>query len=58
MRAALARKLLEERGTTPTRAAVDPGLQIECSEIFDRLEIPGDCCRKTLSAAMIFTDHY
>lgn len=58
MRAALAHAMLEKQGTTPTQAAADPGLQIACGEIFDRLEIRGDCCRKTLNTAMIFSDHY
>jgi DNA-directed RNA polymerase subunit N (RpoN/RPB10) len=58
MRAALVRATLAERGTQPTQAASDAGLQIDCREILDRLQVTGDCCRKALVTAMIFTDYY
>ena len=50
--------ILEERGTQATQAAVDAGLQIECSDILDKLLITHECCRKTLVTAMIFTDSH
>jgi len=58
LRAARVREILAERGTTATQAAADAGLQIDCSDILDRLGIKNDCCRKCLVTAMIFTDHY
>ena len=58
LRAARVREILAERGTTATQAAVDADLQIDCSEILDRLGIKRDCCRKCLVTAMIFTDYY
>jgi DNA-directed RNA polymerase subunit N (RpoN/RPB10) len=60
MRAARVRAILAERGTTATQAAVDGGLQIDCSDILDKLGIKKEnyCCRKVLATAMVFTDYY
>ena len=58
LRAARVRTILGERGTTATQAAIDAGLQIDCSEDLTRLGITNDCCRKVLSTAMIFSDYY
>jgi DNA-directed RNA polymerase subunit N (RpoN/RPB10) len=58
MRAARVRAILAERGTTATQAAADAGLQIDCSDILDRLGVVHDCCRKALVTAMIFADYY
>lgn len=58
MRGDKVRAILAERGTIATQAAVDSGLQIDCSDILELLGITGDCCRKTLIAAMIFSDYY
>ncbi len=52
------RSMLAERGTTPTQAAVDTGLQIDCSDILKEIGIDHDCCRKSLVTAMIFSDYY
>lgn len=58
LRSARVREILAERGTTATQAAVDADLQINCSDILDRLGIKCDCCRKCLVTAMIFADYY
>jgi DNA-directed RNA polymerase subunit N (RpoN/RPB10) len=58
MRAARARAILAERGTTATRAGADAGLRVDCGDILDRLGVDHDCCRKTLITAMVFTDYY
>jgi len=58
LRAAKVKKILSERKTTATQAAVDAGLQIDCSDILDKLNIMHACCRKTLVTAMIFADYY
>ena len=58
MRAARVRAVLAERGTAATQAAVDAGLQIDCSEILTRLGITHDCCRKVLVTAMLYGDYY
>ena len=58
MRAKKVKAILEERGTQATQAAVDVGLQIDCSDILDKLHITHECCRKTLVTAMIFTDSH
>jgi DNA-directed RNA polymerase subunit N (RpoN/RPB10) len=50
--------LLRERGTTPTQAAVDPDLQVDCGDILDLLDVRNDCCRTHLVTAMIFSDYY
>jgi DNA-directed RNA polymerase subunit N (RpoN/RPB10) len=54
MRAKIVRQTLGERATAPGMAAVDPGLQVDCSKIFDKLGINHDCCRKTLATNMDF----
>jgi DNA-directed RNA polymerase subunit N (RpoN/RPB10) len=58
MRAERTQKILKERGTDVSQAAVDEGLQIECGDILDELAIYEDCCRKTMVTAMHFTDYY
>jgi DNA-directed RNA polymerase subunit N (RpoN/RPB10) len=58
MRAARVRSVLAERGTLPTQAAVDAGLQIPCEDIFVALDVMNDCCRGHLATAMIFSDYY
>jgi DNA-directed RNA polymerase subunit N (RpoN/RPB10) len=57
-RAARVKAVLASRKTTATQAAVDAGLQIDCSDILDRLGIREDCCRAHLTSAMIFLDYY
>lgn len=49
---------LKGRNTLPTLAAIDAGLQIDCSDILDRLGVVHDCCRTTLISAMVFSDYY
>lgn len=49
---------LAERGTAPSQAMVDTGLELECGEILNRLAIVSLCCRKTLITAMNFQDYY
>lgn len=58
MRNTKIKEILTDRKTTATQAAVDAGLQIDCSDILKQLGIEYDCCRKTIIAAMIFTDYY
>jgi hypothetical protein len=57
-RIALVREILAKRGTEATHAAVDAGLQIDCSDILNRLAIINDCCRKSLVTGMNFNDYY
>lgn len=58
MRAKKVKALLAERGTVAERALADAGLRIECDGILRALGVTHDCCRKTLVAAMVFTDVY
>lgn len=58
MRAKRVREILKSRGTTATQAAADAGLQIDCEDILDLLEIRNDCCRGHLVSAMVFADYY
>lgn len=58
MRAERVREELGKRGTAATQAAVDAGLQIDCSDILDDLGVRFICCRKTLITAMQFQDYY
>lgn len=58
LRAERVRTILAERGTVPERVMADSGLQIDCSDILDSLQIRHDCCRKTIATAMIYTDWY
>ena len=58
LRAAKVKEILDQRKTTATQAAVDAGLQIDCSDILDTLNIMHACCRKTMVTAMIFADYY
>jgi DNA-directed RNA polymerase subunit N (RpoN/RPB10) len=58
MRAARVREVLGARGTAPTQAAVDAGLQIECGDILDLLQVTYDCCRARLVTNMQFLDYY
>lgn len=54
----IVRKLLEERGTAPTQAAIDAGLQVDCTEIYELLHIKNGCCRMRLASCMLFNDAY
>lgn len=58
LRADRVKTILSERNTTATQATSDAGLQIDCSDILDKLKINYDCCRKTIISAMDFTDYY
>lgn len=58
LRAERVREVLKERDTTVTQAAVDAGLQIDCTDILDDLGIEEDCCRTRLTTAMVFGDYY
>lgn len=58
MKAERVRKALAERGTVPLQAANDADLQVPCDDIFDALGVANSCCRKCLTTAMIYTDHY
>ena len=58
MRAKRARQILQARGTVAQQAAVDVGLQIDCSDILDLLGVTEDCCRSHLVSAMEFSDFY
>jgi DNA-directed RNA polymerase subunit N (RpoN/RPB10) len=58
MRARRAEQIVKERKTAPSNVAFDVGLQIDCSDIFDSLNIRHDCCRKSLASAMRFSDYY
>lgn len=49
---------LRERGTAPTQAAVDTGLQIEMRPILEQLGIFNDCCRTHIVTARRFRDYY
>ena len=51
-------KELELRNTIPTHAAIDAGLQIDMSDILDKLNIRYECCRIRLATAMIHKDYY
>lgn len=57
-RAKLAEAILAEKKVAPGWAPVVGELQIDCSEIFDRLGIRADCCRTHLATAMQFDDQY
>jgi len=56
MRAELVERVLRERGTDPASAPADAGLQIDCGEILDELNVHMGCCRTRLISALIFTD--
>ena len=58
MRAERVRAALKARGTTATQAAIDPDLQIDCSDILELLGVAHDCCRAHLVSAMVFSDYY
>ena len=58
MRTAKVKKILESRGTITTQAAVDAGLQIDCSDILEKLFINNYCCRAHLISSMRFSDYY
>jgi DNA-directed RNA polymerase subunit N (RpoN/RPB10) len=58
MRAERVRALLKSRGTTATQAAVDVGLEIDCTDILDLLGVTELCCRTHLVTAMGFADYW
>ena len=58
MREKLVKKILQERGTDSTQAAVDVGLQIDCSEILTKLRIDEPCCRTRMTTGMVYSDYY
>jgi len=56
MRSERVEKVLRERGTDPSQAPADAGLQIDCGDILDDLNVHMSCCRTRLISALIFTD--
>jgi DNA-directed RNA polymerase subunit N (RpoN/RPB10) len=58
MRAKRVSQVLQARKTAASQAAIDAGLQIDCSDILDLLGIKEDCCRGHLVSAMEFFDYY
>ncbi|HVE13098.1 MAG TPA: hypothetical protein VNI01_06870 [Elusimicrobiota bacterium] len=60
LRALMVGRALEARGTLVEFAPVDPGLQLDSGAICEALGVgpDRDCCRKTLSTAMVFSDVY
>jgi DNA-directed RNA polymerase subunit N (RpoN/RPB10) len=58
MRAKRVEQILKGRGTIARQAAIDVGLQIDCSDILDKLGVVNDCCRTHLVIAMEFGDYY
>jgi DNA-directed RNA polymerase subunit N (RpoN/RPB10) len=51
---------LKDRDTVPEQAMIDALLQIDMSDVFDKLGIPADpcCCRAHLTSAMLLTTYY
>lgn len=60
IRARRVREYLKGRQVIPTQVMADAQLQIDMSDVFDRLAIPrdSDCCRVHLTSAMDFRDYY
>jgi DNA-directed RNA polymerase subunit N (RpoN/RPB10) len=58
MREKRVRQILQKRGTIAPQAAIDVGLQVDCSDILDLLGVVEDCCRLHLVSAMEFSDVY
>lgn len=58
LRAERVQEVLGPRGTVPTQAAVDTGLQIDCSDILEKLGIENDCCRAHMVTGMVYEDYY
>jgi DNA-directed RNA polymerase subunit N (RpoN/RPB10) len=56
MRAERVKEALASHGTIAAQAAADAGLQIDCKDILDLLDVHMDCCRARLVSALIFTD--
>lgn len=56
MRAQLVEKVLAERGTVPSCAAVDSKLQIPVGAILDQLGVKHLCCRMHLVSASVLSD--
>ena len=57
MRIEKVKAALKEHNTAPDQAMIDT-LKIDCSDIFDKLDIPYGCCRMHLTTAMEFTSYY
>ena len=58
MRANKVKQILAERGTVTTQVAIDTGLQLDCSDILDKLFVESYCCRTHLTTSMRFSDYY
>ncbi len=56
LRAKRVKEVLAKTSRTPFHASGD--LQIDCTDIFDRLKIRSPCCRTHLTTSMVFTDYY
>lgn len=41
-----------------TKVLTDPTIELDCSELFDKMNLESDCCRIHMSMAMYFTDYY
>ena len=54
MRSARVKEVLGVRNTISPQAGFDAGLQIDCKDILDKLQILKSCCRAHLICAMEF----
>jgi DNA-directed RNA polymerase subunit N (RpoN/RPB10) len=58
LRARRVREVLAKTGTSARLAVADSSLQVDCSDIMDRLCVKRDCCRMHLATAMVFSDYF
>lgn len=52
------KEVLQSTKIKPEHSIISPDFQIDCTDIFEKLHIYPQCCRKSLACAMDFTQYY
>jgi DNA-directed RNA polymerase subunit N (RpoN/RPB10) len=51
-------KVCEDNNIAITKILTDPTIEIDFTDLFEKLRIDSDCCRKHISMAQYFVDYY
>jgi DNA-directed RNA polymerase subunit N (RpoN/RPB10) len=52
------REELKAKHLSPEMSAIPLDSSMDLQDLFDKLQIPTDCCRVHLSSAIVMSDHY
>jgi hypothetical protein len=50
--------ILTTTNIRPEQAIISPDFQVDCTDIFEKIQIFNQCCKKSLTCAMDFTQYY